>query len=144
MRNIALYSVCRRRKGYFSYPKTITTHGQVWQLLSLTQFQLFVIKSNVNSINSSNIMKNYLLFSIEQEEILEWVDPFDSIILKLLMPIIYIIEILASAIFLTFVLYETKGYAGHYRTVINQILSSGYAAVRYSLKFRKTYLAKCR
>ena len=84
-------------------------------------------------------MKNYLLFSIEQEEILEWMDPFDSIILKLLM-----FEILASAIFLTFVMYETKGYAGHYRTVINQILSSVYAAVRYSFKFQKTYLAKCR
>ena len=89
-------------------------------------------------------MKNYLLFSIEPEETLEWMDPFDSIILKLLTVIIYIFEILASAIFLTFAMYETRGYAGHYRTVINQILSSGYAAVRYSLKFRKTYLAKCR
>ena len=80
-------------------------------------------------------MKNYLLFSIEQEEILEWMDPFDSIILKLLMFVIYIIKILASAIFLTFVMYETKGYAGHYKTVINQILSSVYAAVRCSFKF---------
>ena len=132
MRNIALYSVCRRRKGYFSYP----THGQVWQLLSLTQFQLFVIKSNVNSINSSNIMKNYLLFSIEQEEILEWVDPFDSIFLKLFTVIIYIIEILASTILLTFVMYETRGYTGHYRTVINQILSCGYGAVRNLVFFK--------
>jgi hypothetical protein len=52
-------------------------------------------------------MKNYLLFSIESEEILEWMDPFDSIILKLLTVIIYIIEILASTIFLTFVIFET-------------------------------------
>ena len=79
-------------------------------------------------------MKNYLLFSIEPEETLEWMDPFDSIILKLLTVIIYIFEILASAIFLTFAMYETRGYAGHYRTVINQLLSSVYAAVRYSFK----------
>ena len=79
-------------------------------------------------------MKNYLLFSIESEEILEWMDPFDSIILKLLTVIIYIIEILASTIFLTFVIFETRGYAGYYRTVINQLLSTCYAAVRYFFK----------
>ena len=127
-KNILLFIPLGHRKGYFSCQKTVTSHSQVWQLLSLTK--LFVMKSNVNSINSSNIMKNYLLFSIEPEEILEWMDPFDSIILKLLTVIIYIIEILASAISLTFVIYETRGYAGHYRTVINQLLSSGYAAVR--------------
>ena len=84
-------------------------------------------------------MNNFLLFSIEPEEILEWMDPFDSIILKLLTVIIYIIEILASAIFLTFVIYETRGYAGHYRTVINQLLSSGYAAVRWWLSNRSPW-----
>ena len=81
-------------------------------------------------------MKNYLLFSIEQEEILEWVDPFDSIFLKLLTVIVYMIEILSSTILLTFVVYETKGYAGHYRTVMNQLLSYGYGAVSYGLFFR--------
>ena len=90
--------------------------------------------SNVNLMNSSNITKSSLFVSLEPEEILEWVDPFDSIFLKLLTFIIYIIEVLASAILLTFVMYETSGYAGHYRTVINQLLSSTYAAVRYFSK----------
>ena len=92
------------------------------------------MKSNVNSINSSNIMKNDLLFTFEPEVIVEWMDPYDSIILKLLTVIIYIFEILSSAILLTFVIYETSGYAGHYRTIINQLLSYTYAAVRYSFK----------
>ena len=43
--------------------------------------------------------------------------------------IIYLFEIGASLIMLTFVLHETKGLFGHYRTVINQLLSYAYAAV---------------
>ena len=89
-------------------------------------------------------MNTSWIVSFEPEEIVKWVDPFDTISLKLLTIIIYIIEILASTILLTFVVFETSGLAGHYRTVINQILSSVYAAVRYSFKFQKTYLAKCR
>ena len=42
------------------------------------------MKSIVNSINSSNIMKNDLLFSFEPEVIVEWMDPYDLIILKLI------------------------------------------------------------
>ena len=120
--------------GYYSCQKPVTKHSQVCQLLSLTKVQLFVMKSIVNSINSSNIMKNDLLFSFEPEVIVEWMDPYDLIILKLITVFIFIIEILASAILLTFVMYETSGYAGHYRTVINQLLSSTYAAVRYFFK----------
>ena len=71
-----------------------------------------------------------LKVSFEPEEVVKWVDPFDSISLKLLTILIYIIEILASTILITFVVYETSGLAGHYRTVINQILSCGYGAVR--------------
>ena len=120
--------------GYYSCQKTVTKHSQVCQSLSLTKVQLFVMKSIVNSINSSNIMKNDLLFSFEPEVIVEWMDPYDLIILKLITVFVFIIEILASAILLTFVMYETSGYAGHYRTVINQLLSSTYAAVRYFFK----------
>ena len=102
--------------------------------MNLVEFQLSEMKSNVNSINFYNISKSSLFVSFASEEIVKWVDPFDSIFLKLFSVIIYIIEILASTILLTFVMYETRGYAGHYRTVINQLLSSGYAAVRYLFK----------
>ena len=44
-------------------------------------------------------------------------------------PIVYVVEVLASVIMLAFVAYETGGYAGHYRTVINQLLSCLYGAV---------------
>ena len=99
-------------------------------MVNLVEFQLFVM--NVNSMNLSKIMKSSWFVSVEPEEI---VDPFDSIFLKLLTVIVYIIEILSSTILLTLVAYETKGYAGHYRTVMNQLLSCGYGAVSDGLFF---------
>ena len=104
-------------------------------MVNLVEFQLFVMKSIVNSMNLSKITKSSWFVSVEPEEIVEWVDPFDSIFLKLLTVIVYIIEILSSTILLTFVVYETKGYAGHYRTVMNQLLSYGYGAVSDGLFF---------
>ena len=80
-------------------------------------------------MNSSEPIKGSLLSFFEPEEIEEWTDPYNSIPLKLLTIIIYIIELWASTILLIFVSYETKGLFGHYRTVINQLLSYAYAAV---------------
>ena len=60
----------------------------------------------------------------------EWMDPFDSIWLKLLTIFVYLIEIVSAVIMMTFVDYETRGLAGHYRTLINQLLSYHYGAVR--------------
>ena len=59
-----------------------------------------------------------------------WEDPFDSIWLKLFTVIVYGAEIMSSIIMLAFVVYETNGLAGHYRTLINQLLSYHYGAVR--------------
>ena len=59
-----------------------------------------------------------------------WEDPFDSIWLKLLTVIVYAVEIMSSIIMSAFVVYETNGLAGHYRTLINQLLSYHYGAVR--------------
>ena len=77
-------------------------------------------------MNTSESIKSFF----EPEEIEVWTDPYNSIPLKLLTIIIYISEIWASVIMLIFVSYETKGLFGHYRTVINQLLSFGYGAVR--------------
>ena len=77
-------------------------------------------------MNTSESIKSFF----EPEEIEVWTDPYNSIPLKLLTIIIYISEIWASIIILTFVSYGTKGLFGHYRTVINQLLSFGYGAVR--------------
>ena len=67
--------------------------------------------------------------SFESEVIEKWIDPFDSTTLRLLTVIVYIIDILASIPLLYFVAYETGGSAGHFRTVINQLLSFLYGAV---------------
>ena len=80
-------------------------------------------------MNSSEIMKSSLLSVFEREEIEVWTDPYNSIPLKLLTIIIYLIELWASTIMLIFVKYEINGLFGHYRTVINQLLSYGYGAV---------------
>ena len=80
-------------------------------------------------MNSSEHTKGTLLSFFEPEKIEEWTDPYNSIYLKLLTTIIYLFEIAASMVMLTFVSYETKGLFGHYRTVINQLLSYAYGAV---------------
>ena len=80
-------------------------------------------------MSSSKATKFLLLSSFEPEEIEVWTDPYNSIPLKLLTIIIYIIELWASMIMLIFVSYEKKGLFGHYRTVINQLLSYAYASV---------------
>ena len=66
----------------------------------------------------------------EPEIIEEWIDPFDSTEMKIITVFVLIIEIFASIIMFFFVAYETQGYAGHYRTVINQLLSCFYGSVR--------------
>ena len=65
----------------------------------------------------------------------DWIDPYDSIWLKLLTLIIYAIEISESLVMITFVNYETAGYFGHYRTLINQLLSHLYGGVSTFSKF---------
>ena len=50
--------------------------------------------------------------------------------LKLITILIYITGFLSSIILIIFVKFETEGYGGHYRTVINQLLSSWHGVVR--------------
>ena len=68
----------------------------------------------------------------------DWIDPYDSIWLKLLTVILYAIEIFASLVMLTFVNYESAGYFGHYRTLINQLLSHLYGGVSIFLRLKCT------
>ena len=76
-------------------------------------------------------LSNYLeIINFKTErEIEEWLDPYDSISLKLLTVLVYFVEVMAAIVMLTFVAYEKGGYAGHYRTLINQLLSCLYAGV---------------
>ena len=80
-------------------------------------------------MNSPECIKISLISSFEPAEIEEWTDPYNLIPLKLLTIIVYLLELCAATVMLIFVVYETKGLFGHYRTVINQLLSFGYGAV---------------
>ena len=60
-------------------------------------------------------------------------DPYNSIWLKLLTILVYFIEVIASIVMLAFVSYETQGLAGHYRTLINQLLSYLYGGVSFAI-----------
>ena len=80
-------------------------------------------------MNSSEHIRKAVSSFFEPEEIEIWTDPYNSIYLKILTIITYLIEIWASTVMLIFVSYETNGLFGHYRTVINQLLSYAYGAV---------------
>ena len=56
-------------------------------------------------------------------------DPYDSVWLKFIAILSYLICLLASAIMLVFIKYE-NGHHGNFRTVINQLLSNLYSMVR--------------
>ena len=79
------------------------------------------IKGNISDLISSNFKSDI--------EVNDWKDPFDSVWLKLITVFVYILEVAASMVMFTFVRYETQGYAGHYRTIINQFLSYLYGVV---------------
>ena len=85
-----------------------------------------------NSSNMTENLKKIAYVKFEPEIIEEWIDPYDSIPLKFLTLFVYLIEIISAIIMLVFVAYETGGYAGHYRTFINQLLSCLYGVVRES------------
>ena len=59
----------------------------------------------------------------------KWNDPFDSVWLKLITILVYSMELVDSVIMMAFVVYETKGFADHFRTLINQLLSLLYGGV---------------
>ena len=64
---------------------------------------------------------------IEQQ--LPFQDPYDSVWLKIMTILFYLIGILASVTMLAFINYE-KEHHGNFRSVINQLLSNLYAMVR--------------
>ena len=88
------------------------------------------MESNNNSTKTDSFGSNSSIVMFQPEIIEEWIDPFDSTVLKCLTVIVYIVNIMASIVMLAFVSFETGGDAGHYRTAINQLLSYGYGAVR--------------
>ena len=63
-----------------------------------------------------------------------FVEPYDNLWIKLAATVVYLIGLGGSCIQYTFVVYEVKGYAASYRTVINQLVSFSYFLVIKILK----------
>ena len=67
-------------------------------------------------------------------------DPFDSVWLRLIAVIVYLLIILSSCLMMAFTYYEQL-YHGHYRTVINQLITNLYIVVcMYSFFQKINYL----
>ena len=66
--------------------------------------------------------------NLEQQLLIQ--DPYDSVGLKIIASLSYMIGLVSSAIMLAFIRYET-GHHGNFRTVINQLLSNLYASVSF-------------
>ena len=78
--------------------------------------------------------------NLEQELLLQ--DPYDSVWLKVIGVLSYLIDLFTSAIMLKFINYEIEQH-GNFRTVINQLLSNLYAMVSYKGVFTN-YISKTR
>ena len=81
----------------------------------------------INSSLDSGILMTFQFKKDMENE--KWPDPYDSNWLKFITILFYFVDVLASMIMISFVIFETKGLAGHYRTFINQLLSAQYGAV---------------
>ena len=83
---------------------------------------------NIFEINSNVIFGEFQnIDDFKENEGVGFVDPYDSVWLKIATVIVYTIEILSSLVIFAFIDYE-KHY-GHYRTLINQLLSILYGVV---------------
>ena len=92
---------------------------------------MVIIGIQLSTMVNSTATKSIEEFMTCEFEIIfgQWNDPFDSIGLKIVTVIVYAVEIFASLIMLAFVDHETRGFFGHFRTLINQLLSYLYGGV---------------
>ena len=101
-------------------------------LLRKVQEMDMYARNSTNSYKNMESTENISLFVPTIFEIVhsvEFVDPYDSIWLKLITIGVYLVQILSALVNIAFVTFETNGLAGHYRTLINQLLSYLYGAV---------------
>ena len=83
------------------------------------------------SLNKTEPMPPSLILCLFDIEVFQenWGDPYDSVWLKIATICIYAVDVLSSMVMLTFVSFEIQGLFGHYRTLINQLLSFLYGGV---------------
>ena len=91
-------------------------------LTEICQKIIFPVSFKENPLR--NTFKDPFSFEIDIS-----LDPYDSIWLKLTTVLVYCVEVMASIVMVAFVAFETQGFAGHFRTLINQLLSYLYGGV---------------
>ncbi len=79
--------------------------------------------SSVDPLNTSKVVKSFLVLDAEPNFFQE---PFDSFWFSILVALVYVVHLAQTVVILAFVSYEIQGLAGPYRTVINQLLSCIY------------------
>ena len=75
--------------------------------------------------HSSDLIMAYFEKEIKQEHV---IDPY-SISLKIITVGIYVMDLTGTLVMFSFVVYERSGYAGAYRSIINQLLAYFYGIV---------------
>ena len=75
--------------------------------------------------NSSDLILAYFEKEIKQENIIDQI----PILLKFITVGMYLIEVTCTLVMFSFVAYERWGYAGAYRSIINQLLAYCYGGV---------------
>ena len=112
------FQICQKCRWFVSLEYQTESN-----LISPPQIIMFA-RNKINNLTG--------LISIDFEKdtkIDESIDPYDSVWLKCLTVMVIFVEMSASVIIWAFVTFETRGYAGHYRTAINQLLSCLYGGV---------------
>ena len=115
-----------------SSPKVPKNSPDISESILLGQIQSNSI-INRGERNTANIVNAG--FNQTTDETLE--DPYDSIWLRLIAVFVYLLIILSSCLMMAFTYYEQL-YHGHYRTVINQLITNLYNVV--CIAFSKNYL----
>ena len=100
--------------------------------------RLRVDKNTENIVNAACIDVG---FNQTIDQTLE--DPYDSVWLRLIAVFVYLLIILSSCLMMAFTYYEQL-YHGHYRTVINQLLTNLYNVVCIDLSKIKSCTARPR
>ena len=91
-------------------------NGMAWQMVPF---------NNRQNWQNSEVPETFVTFN----EPNLFVEPYDNLWIKLAATVVYLIGLGGSCIQYTFVVYEVKGYAASYRTVINQLVSFSYFLV---------------
>jgi len=75
--------------------------------------------------------EEFLEFFVTFDEPNLFVEPYDTLWIKMVATVIYLIGLWGAFIQYSCIIYEVNGYAASFRTAINQLVSAAYFMVRF-------------